>query len=122
MMNRKRQSGFTLMEVIVSLAILTISLSAIVTVNSNRAETLLEIRERNHAVLVANNVLEQYYLENNVASGTYDGRQVSGNREWNWQIHIEPTNNEHILRMDVKVSKEADFKYSHAQLTGFKWY
>ena len=92
-MNRKRQSGFTLMEVIVSLAILTISLSAIVTVNSNRAETLLEIRERNHAVLVANNVLEQYYLENNVASGTYDGRQVSGNREWNWQIHIEPTKN-----------------------------
>ena len=113
--------GFTLLEVIVSLVILTVALTAIITVGSNRAETLIELREKNRALIVANNVLQKYYLES-VDVGIIDGQQENGNNDWHWQLSISETNNIHIYRMDVLVSKDNDFSYSSAQLTGFKWH
>jgi len=121
MFQKTNISGFTLLEVIVSLVILTIALTAIITIGSTRAETLIELRERNRALIVANNVLEKYYLET-VEVGVIDGRQENGNTQWNWQLSISQTNNEHIYRMDVSVSKDNDFEYSSAQLVGFKWH
>ncbi|MBL4772670.1 MAG: type II secretion system minor pseudopilin GspI [Alcanivoracaceae bacterium] len=121
MIQKAKKSGFTLLEVIVSLVILTIALTAIISVGSNRAETLLEIRERNWALIVANNVLEKYYTES-VQAGVIDGKQENGDFDWNWQLSVIQTNNEHIYRMDVKVSKDNDFEYSSAQLVGFKWH
>lgn len=120
MLKRSNSKGFTLLEVIVSLVILTVALTAIITVGSTRAETLLELRERNRALLVANNILEKYYLESNIRVGVIDGKQENGNHDWNWQLTISQTNNERILRMDVKVSKDNDFDYATAQLVGFK--
>ena len=58
MKRKTRNTGFTLLEVIVSLVILTVALTAIITVGSNRAETLIELRQQNRALMVANNVLE----------------------------------------------------------------
>ena len=112
-------NGFTLLEVIVSLAIITIALTAIISISSSRADTLIEIKERNRALLVANNVMEKYYLEE-IKVGVYDGQQQNGNTDWNWQVTVSQTNNETILRLDVKVSKDANFDYSQAQLVGFK--
>lgn len=120
MKNKPNSKGFTLLEVIVSLVILTVALTAIISIGSTRAETLLELRERNRALLVANNVLEKYYLEKNVITGVFDGKQENGNADWNWQLTVSKTNNERILRMDVKVSKGNDFDYAIAQLVGFK--
>jgi len=117
----KKSFGFTLLEVIVSLVIVTVALTAIVTVGSNRAETLLELREKNRALIVANNVLQKYYIEG-VEVGVIDGKQENGNNDWHWQLSISETNNNHIYRMDVLVSKDKDFEYSSAQLVGFKWH
>lgn len=121
MTKNHKSSGFTLLEVIVSLVILTVALTAIITVGSNRAETLIELREKNRALIVANNVLQKYYLEG-VDVGIIDGKQENGNNDWHWQISISETNNNHIYRMDVLVSKDKDFEYSSAQLVGFKWH
>jgi general secretion pathway protein I len=119
MKTNRKTKGFTLLEVIVSLAIVTIALSAIITISSSRADTLIELKERNRALLVANNVLEKYYIEE-LKVGVYDGKQQNGNHDWNWQVKVSQTNNEMILRLDVKVSKDSDFDYSQAQLVGFK--
>jgi len=121
MLKNHKSSGFTLLEVIVSLVILTVALTAIISVGSNRAETLLELRERNRALLVANNVLEKYYNES-IEVGVIDGKQENGQHDWNWQLSVSETNNDHIYRLDVKVSKEKEFEYSSAQLVGFKWH
>jgi type II secretion system protein I len=118
----KYQSGFTLLEILVSLALLTIALTAIITVGSSRAETLLTLREQGRALIVANNVLEEYYLKQPISVGVYDGQMENGSINWNWQISIQTTNNDYIYRMDVKVSKNRDFAYSSAQLSGFKWH
>lgn len=115
-------AGFTLLEIMVSLLILTVALSAIITVGSSRAETLIELRLQNRALVVANNVLEKYTdFQQQVSVGVIDGKQANGNVDWNWQLTVAPTNNDSILRLDVKVSKDSTFDYSFAQLVGFKW-
>ena len=122
-MNQKNNNtGFTLLEVIVSLVILTIALTAIISVGSNRAETLIELRERNRALLVANNVLEQYTKERSLSTGVIEGKQENGNIDWYWQISVSVTNNDNIYRLDIKVSKDNDFDYALAQLVGFTWH
>jgi general secretion pathway protein I len=122
MIKRNNISGFTLLEVIVSLVILTVALTAIITVGSSRAETLIELRERNRALIVANNVLEEYTVAEILTAGIYDGLQENGNTDWHWQLTVATTNNDHIYRLDVLVSKDSDFDYSSAQLVGFKWH
>ncbi len=115
-------AGFTLLEIMVSLLILTVALSAIITVGSSRAETLIELRLQNRALIVANNVLERYTdFQEQISVGVIDGKQANGNVDWNWQLTVSPTNNDSILRLDVKVSKDNTFDYSFAQLVGFKW-
>ena len=115
-------AGFTLLEIMVSLLILTVALSAIITVGSSRAETLIELRLQNRALIVANNVLERYTdFQQQISVGVIDGKQANGNVDWNWQLTVSPTNNDSILRLDVKVSKDNTFDYSFAQLVGFKW-
>jgi general secretion pathway protein I len=123
-MNKQTKSaGFTLLEVIVSLLILTVALSAIITVGSTRAETILELKQRNRALLVADNVLKKYTdIAQQVSVGVIDGKQENGSLDWYWQLTISPTNNDNIYRMDVKVSKSSDFDYALAQLVGFKWH
>ena len=82
MMKKSTSHGFTLLEVIVSLVILTIALTAIISVGSNRAETLIELRERNRALIVANNVLSQYTSQSEAVSvGIIDGKQENGNNQ-----------------------------------------
>ncbi len=119
----RKQTGFTLLEIIVALAILTIALSAIVTVGSNRAETLIILREKNRALVVANNILQRYTSESQqVSVGLIDGVQENGNTAWKWQVNVQPSSNQYIYRLDVKVSKDADFDYAQASLVGFKWH
>ena len=123
MIKKNKNAGFTLLEVVVSLVILTVALTAIITVGSSRAETLIELRERNRALIVANNVLEKYTdISETLTAGVYDGLQENGNIEWHWQVTVATTNNTHIYRLDVLVSKNSDFDYSSAQLVGFRWY
>jgi len=118
-----KTAGFTLLEIIVSLVILTVALTAIIAVGSNRAETLIELRERNRALIVANNILENYTdVNEQISIGIKDGKQENGDVDWNWQLSVSPTNNDSIYRLDVKVSKSNNFEYASAQLVGFKWH
>ncbi len=123
MVKAHKQSGFTLLEIIVALALLTIALTAIVTVASTRAETLIQLREKNRALMVANNIMQRYTLSSQqVSVGVIDGVQENGKTDWKWQLNVQPTNNDYIYRLDVKVSKNADFDHVSASLVGFKWY
>lgn len=85
------QSGFTLMEVLVAVAILGIALAAAIRVGSQAAGNTVELRERAHAGWVADNVLARVTSGMEPLRGPErrDGRMEMAGREWPWELRAE---------------------------------
>ena len=116
----KNRLGFTLLEVLIALLLVSIALTALVQVGARRADTLIAVEEKNLAYQVAHSTLNRLYLlplEQGIQEGVADG--LDGN--WYWQAEIKNTDNERILRVDVRVSDNNSFDYAQAELTGFAW-
>ena len=116
----RNKFGFTLLEVLIALLLVSIALTALVQVGARRADTLIDLEQKNMAYMVAHSTLNQLYLqalEPGIVEGVADGLE----HDWYWQAEIEPTDNERILRIDLSVSDDNSFDYTQAQLTGFAW-
>lgn len=112
--------GFSLLEVLIALLLVSVALGALVQQGALRADTLSELEKKNMAYLVANSEMDILY-RTSVEQGTYQGVKNGFHRKWYWQATVNATDNVRILRIDLKVSLSPDFDYSYAQLTGFSW-
>jgi len=85
------QHGFTLMEVLVAVAVLAIALAAAIRVGSQTAINTVELRERTYAGWVADNVLARIDAEIEPVSGPGKrrGKTEMGNQAWEWQLTAE---------------------------------
>jgi len=112
--------GFTLVEVVIALAILAIALAAIgrathVGVDSNRA-----LRERTLALWVAENrTAERIGVQAWIAPGTYAGTETQAGIEFRWHERVSETPNPALRRLDVSVAAAADPARELASLVGF---
>lgn len=117
--------GFTLLEVLVALAVLSVALFAVVMVAAQRAETLHELQKRQLALQVADGVLNEYLHHQSTASslpGRDDwqtGVQLNGSYRWYWRIRRQSTPNTRIFRIEAEVAEDPTFQYLSAHLTGF---
>lgn len=108
---RRGQAGFTLLEVLVALAILAVALSALIKLSGDNARNAAYLRDRTHAHWVAGNVMARYQagLEP-VGSSLQRGSAFMAGREWYWQAQIEAQTLElggrmlgPIRRLDISV-------------------
>lgn len=114
-----RHRGFTLIEVLVSLAIVAISLSAILASVSQQVRAAAAIQERTYANWVAQNKLAELRLANELpeVSETDDEARL-GEIDWVLNTNISETGVENLFRVDVTVSY-ADSGAFVRTLTGF---
>nr|VFJ97559.1 MAG: general secretion pathway protein I [Candidatus Kentron sp. LFY]VFK00248.1 MAG: general secretion pathway protein I [Candidatus Kentron sp. LFY] len=99
-----KDNGFTLIEVLVALGILTIALGALVKgmVENTRNATYLE--ERTIAHWVAANAVTEIQLRRDWPSlGTQQGSATMAGREWDWTARITETDDEDLRRIDMEV-------------------
>lgn len=112
--------GFTLVEVLVALGVLSIAVVALVKVQGESAAAASAARARLMAQIVAENRMVETMsaVEAPVAGATTGEERLAG-QTWTWTQEIAETGNRDITRIDVAVrGPEGDTVL--ATLAGFK--
>lgn len=115
----RRRRGFTLIEVLVALAIVTVAMAALLGTLTSSADTELYLRDKTFANWVALNQIAQVRISGQLpAPGKSDGDSDFGGRKWHWHQEVTATQVPGMVRMDVSV-RPADVQ---AQDSERGWY
>lgn len=99
-----RRRGFTLLEVLVALAILAIALAASVRAVGQQARAHEILRDGSYARWVAANLIAETRLnEPFPAPGTREGQSRMAGRIWRWRLVVSETPDGDIRRLDALV-------------------
>lgn len=119
-MNKRRAHGFTLLEVLVALAILGIALGAALRASSVSADQAHVMKLR---------LLAQWSAENQLAEltarkrwpipGVQSGSSSQAGVALDWTQTVSATPNLAFRRVEIKVYADRDRRYAVAQLTGY---
>ena len=100
-----RTAGFTLVEVMVALAIAGLSLSAVAASISQMVDAGSAMQERTYASWIAQNKIAELRLANVVPEVSSTSGEVEyAALEWAWRATISETGVENLFRVDVEVS------------------
>lgn len=114
----KHQRAFTLLEVLIALAMLAIALTASHRGISLAARQASEMGERHLAQWVAQNRLaERRMLPGFPDPGSSGGDVEQGGYKFHWQEDIKTTDNPTFRRVDIKVTNSSGTRM--ASLVGF---
>ncbi len=107
---RHSQAGFTLIEVLVAVAILAMALGAIIVGGSRYADNAFYLRDKTIASWVAHNVLNEWQLSDVYPDiGSREGQREMAGREWEWNAQISKTPDPDVRRVDLTIRlKEQD--------------
>jgi general secretion pathway protein I len=112
--------GFTLVEVLVALAIVSIALLAALRAAGQGTNAAGELRLRQFAGWVAENRLAEHRARGDwLPLGIRRGTQSQGGVEFAWREEVIATPNSAFRRVDVFVSAPAEESRALARLTGF---
>lgn len=113
--------GFTLIEVVIALAVVALALLALVRTAGLGARSLAHERESTLAHFVAANVLAEARLSREFpAVGRREGRAPMGMREYRWELVVQGTQEPAIRRLDVRVFADGrDDDAPLASMSGF---
>ena len=124
MIRLRHSEGFTLIEVVVAVAVIAIGLAATINTVASVSHNTAVLNERIIATWVAQNALAQHALnlddnEDRDAQGVQTIAQI----DWLWEKTLHPTDDQNIRRVDIKVTKqEARASHVLAQLSSLAVY
>ena len=95
----KLGTGFTLIEVLVALAVLTIALAAVMRALSQSIDTSASLRDRTVAMWVAQNRLVTHQIQRDFpALDTTEGDVEMADRKWLWREEVKAAPGEPAMR------------------------
>jgi general secretion pathway protein I len=107
---RTRHGGFTLIEVLVALAIVAVGVAAVLGALTSSANTVLYLRDKTFAQWVGLNQIANLRLSGSIQQpGNSDGDTDFAGRKWHWRQEVTATEIPGVVRIDVKV-RPADVK------------
>ncbi|MEP5324069.1 type II secretion system minor pseudopilin GspI, partial [Marinobacter alexandrii] len=105
-------AGFTLVEVMVALAIVAIALPALLFTLYNQVDTTAYLRDKSMAQLVAVNKMTEVRLvalaQRELSAGREVGSATLADREWFWTVESTPTEVPQFFRVMVSVGEQED--------------
>ncbi|HUX32013.1 MAG TPA: type II secretion system minor pseudopilin GspI [Thiobacillus sp.] len=119
-MSRQSARGFTLIEVLVALAILAIALAAASRASAMMANSSAELRQRLLASWVAQNRLAELQARRAWPNaGTYEGEVEQAGLKLTWHETVSATSNRAFLRVEIHVGAAGRDEHALARLTGY---
>lgn len=110
---KPRERGFTLIEVLVALAIVAIGMAAVLGALTSSASTVLYMKDKTLAQWIALNHIAEERLKVQPGQvpqqGNSDGDLDYAGQKWHWRQETVPTAVQGMVRMDVMV-RPADVK------------
>jgi len=100
-----KQKAFTLLEVLVALAILTMGLGTVIKVAGGQAAQLAYLKNKTIALWVANNKANEIQLADWPDTGTSSGHELMANQEWRWMVKVSNTADKDLRRLDIEVNQ-----------------
>lgn len=98
------QIGFTLIEVLIALAVVAIGLTAVLNANLHAISHASRIQNKIFALWVLENKAAELRLNNaSESTGTEEGEQLQGGQSWSWQTKTEVTANKKINKTQIKI-------------------
>jgi general secretion pathway protein I len=115
-----RARGFTLVEVLVALVIVSIALMAALRAAGQGTSAAGELRARLLAGWIAENHLAEHRARGAwLALGTARGTERQGGIDYLWREEVIATANDSFRRVDIFVALPAEESRALAHLTGF---
>jgi len=116
-----RQRGFTLLEMLVAVAVLAIAMAAIITNGARYASGAASLRDKSIALWVARNHLAEVELLPNWPNiGKSNDDVKMGGIEWTWRTEVISTQDPTLRRLNIRVEKKGERSaIAYATLTSF---
>jgi general secretion pathway protein I len=103
-----RENGFTLIELMVALAIFSLAALALLRLEGATLKSTATIADRAVGQIVVRNLAVQVLTDaRSPALGTADGVVVNAGRTWRWTRETKRTADERIVRVDLHVTDDA---------------
>jgi general secretion pathway protein I len=119
-MSRQSARGFTLIEVLVALAILAIALAAASRASAMMANSSVELRQRLLASWVAQNRLAELQARRAWPdAGTREGEVEQAGLKLTWHETVSATPNRAFRRVEIRVGAAGRDEHALARLTGY---
>jgi len=114
-----KQAGFSLMEVLVALAVLAIAMAALVKSAGGFTSNQAYLENKTIAHWVALNQMAKLRTSDKKHSaGSDQGQEEMAGRMWNWKVVLAQTFDQNVLKAEVTVQRE-EGETVYSVLTGY---
>lgn len=111
--------GFTLIEIVVALAVLAVAMGALISGMGRYADNAAYLREKTLALYVAHNRLTEIEVSAVFPSvGKSDGDVEMAGIKWRWHVEVSETADPNVHRVDIGVEADGR-KGNSAALSSF---
>lgn len=119
--SKHQQRGFTLLEVMVALAVLAIVMGALIKVTDSYAFNAGYLQEKTLAQWIAENKAVEYQLMQEFpAVGSKSGETEMAKVDWQWRVKVSNTEDKRLRRLDISVAlKQGDLDAPITTLVAF---